>query len=414
MRIAVSPLGIALAAALVGTFYVVLGVTGAGVFQYRAPDLVRQLGWTSAEAQAAQALRLADPRAPARAHAEASELARAALRRDPTSVAAVRALGLVAAENNEVDRATRLFRYAEKLSRRDLTTELWLIEDAVRRNNVPDALVHYDRAMKTSLPIRSSLFPILRRALEDPAVRKAFVPILARHPNWRYHFLLEFVGDRKVSPVALYEVLRRARLDPQSPGEMELLPSALTRLVSAGEFDRAEDLFRHTGGRSVPGLRNGGFDDAPSTIPFDWQLSADPDLAVSLEPATNGGTGMVLAWMSRDVGGLEVARQFLRLTPGPYRLNLQYGSASGEGAPAPRIELSCLPSGVGILLDVAASRAGDQQRLTGAFRIPPTDCVAQWIAVKSGVEDKPEGERVWLDSIRLSSFAPRASEKSVR
>ena len=44
-----------------------------------------------------------------------------------------------------------LFHFASSLSRRDVPTQLWLIEDAVRKNDIPGALSHYDAALRSSL-----------------------------------------------------------------------------------------------------------------------------------------------------------------------------------------------------------------------------------------------------------------------
>ncbi|MFV3517295.1 hypothetical protein ACNJD8_22045, partial [Mycobacterium tuberculosis] len=74
-------------------------------------------------------------------------IARQALVQDPTAVAAVATLGINAQLRGDTGPARRIFAYANQLSRRDLRTQLWAIEDAVSRNDIPGVLNNYDIAL---------------------------------------------------------------------------------------------------------------------------------------------------------------------------------------------------------------------------------------------------------------------------
>ena len=59
------------------------------------------------------------------------------------------------------------------MSRRDLPTQLWLIEENVNRNNVPGALRHYDVALRTSLSSHELLFRSSSAFDDDPDTCRA-------------------------------------------------------------------------------------------------------------------------------------------------------------------------------------------------------------------------------------------------
>jgi len=103
------------------------------------PALALRIDPDNAEIQASRAeqlLRL-DPSANRRA---AEELARQSLRRSPVSAAGATMLATARDLAGDTSTARRLMDYSESVSRRDLPTQLWFVEDAVRRNDIPLAL----------------------------------------------------------------------------------------------------------------------------------------------------------------------------------------------------------------------------------------------------------------------------------
>ena len=113
-------------------------------------------------ARLSQAVLTAKPAAPERDRA--TRLAWLALRQDPTAVRAAITLGLSAQLGGEINGARRLFAYAQALSRRELQTQLWAIEDAVSRDDITGALRQYDIALRTSRKAPDLLFPVLASA----------------------------------------------------------------------------------------------------------------------------------------------------------------------------------------------------------------------------------------------------------
>jgi hypothetical protein len=140
-----------------------------------APDRAAQ-AWPLSSALSGQAAALASRSNGSQSDmAQANVLARRALAHSPINVEAVRTLALVQAASGRADSAHRLIKYAETLSRRDVPTQMWLIEDRVAANDIPAVLLHYHRAMQTSREARSLLSPILAQAANNPADKTGVV-----------------------------------------------------------------------------------------------------------------------------------------------------------------------------------------------------------------------------------------------
>jgi len=164
------------AVAAIGLSWLTVAVSAANALRQVRPDLAHRIMPFDARANAGLAeqasVRMAQDRA---ARATAAGLAREALSRDVTVVAAWRTLGLELETEGRRGDAERLIRFAERLSRRDLPTQLWLIEANVARNDIEGALAHYNIALRTSQAAADVLFPILVQAILSTAFAEGIV-----------------------------------------------------------------------------------------------------------------------------------------------------------------------------------------------------------------------------------------------
>ena len=139
---------------------------------------------------------------------EAHRLAVAALLREPTAVSGAATLGLLAELRGDLVAARRDFGFAQRLSRRDLSSELWLIEDAVRRGDVAEALRHYDIALRTQAGATDILYPVLARASVDPAIMPLLADRLLARPPWTDSFVV-FLANATDQPAMVAELFER-------------------------------------------------------------------------------------------------------------------------------------------------------------------------------------------------------------
>lgn len=282
--------------------------------------------------------KLAGPEADAAMRIRADDVSRAALLSDPTSVAAAATLGLNAELRGKSQLAQRAFAYAQMLSRRDLRTQLWAIEHAVAKGDVPGALQHYDIALRTSRHGPDLLFPVLASAIADANVRVAMAHTLAARPAWGSEFV-EYVAGNGPAPQATAQLLTRLqRRGIKVPASAAA--SVINALVTAGHVDDAWSYYaaRHPGAdrrRSRDGTFIGEVDN-PSA--FDWVPDNDTGRTASLQPGD--GRGVLDFAASPSVGGIAV-RQMQLLPPGRYLLKGKTMGIDQPAASRPYWALSC-------------------------------------------------------------------------
>jgi hypothetical protein len=373
-----------------------LVVTVDRVFGARAPGVAARWGSGAAVTQAARADRLAQPGGSRAGLIEAERLARRALLREPSSVPAVRVLGQAAALRGDLPRANRLFRYSEQLSRRDLLTQIWLIEEGVRRGDIAGTLTHYDRALRTVGRARAVLFPVLISAMSTPDVAAGAERLMAQRTAWGPDFLAVMAQSPNASPDALARLAMAARLRPDVAAERGSLDAILQRLVASGRHVAAYTLWRRVLG--VPGagtrVRNGGFESDPLPPPFDWRFANEGDRSATREPSD---TGIALVLRATNGTSGEFARQLLLLQPGRYRIDLTSSGASADRLSHALLAVTCAAGGELLRLPLSAVA---KTRLNGAFSVPP-GCRAQTltIAAPTGLGDGNDG--VIVDDVTI-------------
>ena len=328
--------------------------------------------------------------------AKADRLAREALRQDPTAVAAVATLGLNAQIRGETATARRLFVYSQTLSRRDLQTQLWAIEEAVARNDIPGALRRYDIALRTKRNAANLLFPVLASAVDDPAIRSALIKTLSATPHWGESFIY-YAGSEGPDPRAvarLYLGLRRTGVTV-AEGWGALL---IDRLIKAGFPDDAwayyASLRPGVDRRMSRDLRFTA--DIDARTPFDWTPANDAGLATSIQHGEQGGF-FEFATPPGAAGAL--LRQVQILPPGDYRLE---GRSSGidqaEGS-RPYWALTC-QSGRELGRVAMPNSAQANGAFAGRFSVP-AGCPAQTLSLVARPSELVGGVVGQIAQVRL-------------
>lgn len=340
------------------------------------PHRGHQLAPFDARLAAAWSERLSGPEATQADRTRADKLARDALRRDPTAVAAVSTLGVNALLRGDEPSARRLFTYSQELSRRDLRTQLWAIEDAVARGDIPSALEHYDIALRTQPKAPDLLFPVLASAVADPAIRSHLVRALAGRPVWSEGFLNHIAGQgaSPQSTVALYQALRQARVSvPESASA-----TVISKLIAADRFEEAwsyyASLHRHADrsrGRDLQFTADLAYPTA-----FDWVPASDPGLSASIQSDAQGGTFDFS--VPPSMGG-TLLRQLQMLPPGRYALTGRSQGIEQPRGSLPYWSLKCVRGVELARIDIPnSSQFGGQ--FSGHF-VVPDDCPAQALAL---------------------------------
>ncbi len=374
----------------------------------KSPGAELSWRWASADEKAALAedllSRLPDTEGVARAEA----LAKSALEREPVHAKAARVAGVAANMQRRIDQAQTMFRYAEGLSRRDLQTQLWLIEDRVRADDIDGALSHYNRAMLVSPSVRPTLIPILTVAASEPAIRQPLSTILTKRPLWWADYADAVISGG--APEVVAATLLALKLDPAEAAEGWRLSAGLRRLASEGQASLAFRTYRQASPQANEGtqlLRDGGFEEGAEFPPFGWELVDQPDLA-AIREFREGAEGQVaLTLLARRTARGELARQLLVLRPGLYQLRFRAGLIPYDALARPTMTIHCAGASAErppLATIVAKPTAGPPTMAEGKFKIP-ANCDGQWLIISSRAASSGENEDPWIDALELQRLS---------
>jgi hypothetical protein len=298
--------------------------------------------------------------------------------------------------------AEALFYFSNSLSRRDVATQLWLIEDSVRRNDIPGALSHYDAALRSSPSSQQLLIPVLVNATSERGIVPPLATILRTRPPWRATYLDALIAGAP-SPDNLVQLLMMIGR-PTSPEEEQLMARSINRLAEQNAFGPALRLYRRLAGDAPAGqlLRNGGFDRPNVYPPLDWQLGDSGDISAEPRPAQRAGERQSLYVRAATDARGQAARQLMLLSPGSYALSATSGRTGAPGPEGLSWQITCATAPNSQLLDQQATPAGPTaQTVRGEFRVPASGCPAQWVSLQIVAGDQPGGTEAWVASVRI-------------
>lgn len=338
----------------------------------------------------------------------AGNAAREALMLEPGNPVAARSVGILAALKGDEAAALRALSYGDQMSRRDVETQLALIELRVQQGDVAGALRHYDRALRTTQTIPVLLSTMIT-ASSDPSIRRRVLGLLAARPYWRSAFLVQLI-DEQTPPDTVFGFIAGLRLDRSDPYERQVLGAAIGKLVGQGRVAAAQRLLPPS--RSMP--RNGGFGQDNPFPPLDWALAVDANLNGDVE-AGPGGHGPVLYMTARNGVSGEVGWQSLALAPGRYRLTSVAGDIIGDDASRPRLTIGCGVDGARALTALVLPDAPAAGRaVTGDIFVVDPACPVQRLAIMLPVSLDGTATRPWLDDIIVASVDTGMRSGSMR
>jgi len=316
--------------------------------------------------------------------ARAERLAQKALRHDATSVEAVVALGLGAELAEDHAKARRLFAYSERLSRRNLPTQLWAVEDTVARGDIPGALRHYDIALRTSKAAQEVMFPVLVSAIGEASIRSALVRTLAHRPGWWSDFV-DYVavnGSDLPNSGRFFLALRKAGIAVPAADQAAVTDGLLKRqmISEAWEFYAATHPGAERSKSRDPEFRN----DVDSPTGFDWNTVADGGIDATIRP----GDGMLDFSVPASIGG-AIVQQVQMLPAGKYLLTGRSAEIDQAEGARPYWMLSCA-NGRELGRLVLPDSDKQQGRFSGQFTVPQ-DCPVQTLALIARPSDAVGG-----------------------
>ncbi len=352
-----------------------LALALSGVARTKSPDLALWLVPNEATALATKAelLFFAAPTKPA---PQVRTLARAALRSQAINPDALAVLGFLSEVKGDAVAAERLVRASDRLSRRQSAVQLWLIESSVRKGDVAQALVHYDRALRTKPDTQKLLFPVLAAAITNPEIRSALKPYVRSKTGWADQFLL-YASSQAPDLRAVVDLVTETG-GPVDPGNnMRQKQILLSSLVSKGAYDDARRVYRLMPGQKEARLISPAFDASDKDARFGamgWQIFDDPDAGGSFENGEDRNR-VRLSVFANAATTRPVATRLLYLAPGSYRLSVVLAAIEPGDGGYLRWQLRCM---AGAAASAAPIWVQDSTaNIDGAAITVPTTCAVQ-------------------------------------
>ncbi len=389
-----------------GFSWLTFAVSAANAFRQVRPDLANSIMPLDARAKAGLAERASVRSIRDRiARAETIRLAREALARDATLASAWRTLGFGLEADGRRAQAGRLITFAERLSRRDLPTQLWLIERSVARNDIAGALAHYDIALRTSQAAADVLFPVLVQATANDGIVTPLAGLLRTDPPWRRAFLMKLSEGAPSSPNVARLLEETGRGRPVE--DADILANLIHRMTSEHDFASGWRVYR-AWRQSDPRLtlRNSGFEGQNPAPPFDWRLENGANIQAEQGLVDGSGNGPVLTVrVSSGIVGVA-AQQAMMLPPGTYRLAALSGPLPDTDPAGLFWRVICGGRDGAVLAEVRQTSTGTPALPAGTFRVPAGNCGAQWLQIGVLPRGDSTATGAWVDSVRVAPAAP--------
>lgn len=365
-----------------------------GVTRVRAPETALRYQPDDALAQAnlATMLLLTDASAAA-TRKRAVSLARRSLHGLALNPAALRVAVLDGASSKTAEAALRL---SEKMSRRDVATQLMLIETAVQANNVDEALSHYDTALRVHPDMGSILYPVLASAGAEQPLDPSFVRLFRSDPPWANEFIRWAVGY--APDLAGITPLIRALPSKSHALSTDNLQAIVAKLAESREFVPAFDLYRSHSFDAANRLW--GSSTATSYPPLDWRVASNGDLSVD----ASGEKGDSITFEASGSQPQTVMDRVVSLPPGHYLLAARGTSSVADPSTAPYWYVVCADASEAELAKLAMpTLRSENAEYRKAFRVSQ-ECPFQWLRLRLSGTSTPRqsGTIANLRLVRIS------------
>lgn len=324
---------------------------------------------------------------------QARQLSRETLAKEPLHAASLRVFAFTTSLQERPEDAKLQLLLSERLSRRELGTQIALIEYCVADGDVRCALEHYANALRTRKEAEAILHPKLIAGLEDAEIRTGLATYIRRGEKWTGR-LLNVAAQESDNPAAVAQLVVEAGPLPSTLDFASAEQILLPRLFYADKPEQLRALYLRTRGAAVTALTRADFaveTTAETRMPVHWQPLASESGSGQFEPTDRG---IALRGTSFARTPVPVARKLLFLPEGQYVLRQAVASDStfgdksewrmrcvpavgGPSTPSVSlrrpIEVIAIPNcrSVVVELFLAAPRDGDANVLVEAFSIKP-------------------------------------------
>lgn len=361
---------------------------------------VGQLGYGAFPkmAQADLALRI-DPKAGA--VGTPSALARDSLKAQPINPGALRMLGAAEAQRDHDAQAMRYFALSEGLSRRDPTTQAWLVIHALKEDNLAGGMNHFDAALRVIAgDQQNTLLEILTRGLVDRPVQQALVPYIRGNAPWLANLVVYQISAGGDPSPLVQSIIDAGGLPKAPPIFREYETQLLTGLSGARRTDMLARYYLTLPGAHADAMTSAAF--TPTTLnpaygPMSWHDAGSTDISSAFEETNRAGVRHLHVIASSGLRSVAATKTAL-VAPGTYTLTAPLQAVRMGRRASAEWQVQCARTGTSLPL-VKTSVAG---RSVGARFAVPAKCGGVVVALVAGGGEEADGAEFYLESPSLS------------
>lgn len=374
--------------------------------QLASSDPAAALSWRSGYPDAL--LNLTDPTSsPGLAPGSVDDLARAAIQSAPLDGRGYRRLAEQALRDKQESDAAKFYALAAVRGPRDLPTQVWLTNRALSRGEYANAIAHLDLMLRVEPQMAPKLLPVLRVLAVSPPSQPALATVLLRHPPWRSDVVAD-LNQRAPDTAGLFLLINRLSHAPGGLDEREL-STWLDRLIRERQWGAAYlawvDSLDPSARQRIGNVYNGGFEQDPSQLGFDWHFDRVPGARIDRAQVTGaeGQLALRVAFEDRRTPFRNV-RELLALDPGRYRLQGRMRLDDLRTERGLVWSVSCAEDNKALVDTDPMRGRRPWQDFTSEFDVPGQGCGGQWLTLRIPARIPAEqliGGVAWFDDLRV-------------
>lgn len=238
---------------------------------------------------------------------------------------ALRQLAALEDSSGHEEKSLALIQESTAVTRRDIGTQIWLVNHYAQAGNVKQALAHYDLALRGNGNATSVLFPILTNALGAAEVRSGIASFIRSDVPWMPAFL-DYASAHTQHPESFAVLLVEAGGLPLNAAYRGILSSFLSRLISMNKYDLARRTYLalHAGPVELLTAPDFVIASADNELgPFGWELTTTPTFGATLS-SDESGLPLSMEVFAAANETARVARKLMYLHAGEYKINIEY------------------------------------------------------------------------------------------
>lgn len=322
----------------------------------------------------------------------------------PLNVSALRTMALVHVAEKNVPSARTLMLLSDRLTRRDVVSQMWLMRDKAEQNDVRQTLRHMDNVLSSNNNVEPILFPILAKAMTDPSVPQDLAILVKQDRPWLKAFLSFSVTETAYAK-GLADTVRLAGGLPPGTDYRGYESDILWLLAKADDLPTAAQLVVAIRRATPALLADGRMTKGTTNVdmgPFAWAISDNTDISTTYD-----GEGRVRASVLPGKNGTFLQRT-MALPPGAYQIQSQTQLDSENAAPVTGLQINCVNAEKSVILTAENNVSAQKRALGGMFSVP-NDCPLQRILfIAVGADSQFQSEFI-LSDITVRSVGRAAS-----